>query len=255
MKKTHAAVTGHGSPLAKYQDVVVGSRALSFLLYFEWCMILGVIPGAVGFFLRKIFWPRLFASCGSSVNFGSQITLRHPGKIHLGNNVVISEGCILDGRGADGNISILLGEGVILSNNVTLSCKNGSISIGANTGINTNAVIQSTNECPVVIGADGIIGQMSLVVGGGNYNTEQLDILIREQGIKKDGGVTIDANVWIGANASVLGGVVVGTGSIIAAGAVMTKSVPEFSICRGVPATVVKNRKEDAVECEETVCE
>ncbi|MCF8057415.1 MAG: acyltransferase [Desulfocapsa sp.] len=244
MKKTHAAVTGHGSPLSKYQEVVVGSRSFFTFLYFEWCMLLGIIPGAAGFVLRKIFWSRLFGSCGGGVNFGAHITVRHPGKIHLRNNVVISEGCILDGRGEEGSESILLGDSVILSNNVTLSCKNGSIRIGANTGINTGAIVQSTNQCPVVIGDDVIIGQMSLVVGGGNYNTERLDILIREQGIKEDGGVRIGDNVWIAANVTVLGGVTVEKGSIIAAGSVMTKSVPAYSVCRGVPATVVKNRQD-----------
>ncbi len=242
MKKTHAAVTGDGSPLSKYQDVVVGSRSFLSFLYFEWCVFLSVVPGAIGFLLRKMFWPRLFGSCGGGVNFGTHITLRHPGKTHLGDNVVISEGCILDGRGEEGSESIRLGESVILSNNVTLSCKNGSIHIGDNTGINTGAIVQSTNQCPVVIGEDAIIGQMSLVVGGGNYNTEQLDVLIREQGIKQDGGVTIEENVWIGANVTVLGGVTVGKGSILAAASVMTKSVPAYSVCRGMPATVVKNR-------------
>ncbi len=244
MKKTHAAVTGHGSPLAKYQDVVVGSRSFLTFLYFEWCMFLGIIPGAVGFVFRKIFWSRLFGSCGGGVNFGAHITVRHPGKIHLGSNVVISEGCILDGRGEEGSESIRLGDGVILSNNVTLSCKNGSIAIGANSGINTGAIVQSTNRCPVVIGDDAIIGQMSLVVGGGNYNTERLDLLIREQGIQEDGGVTIADNVWIAANVTVLGGVTVGKGSILAAGSVMTKSVSPYSVCCGVPAAVVKNRQD-----------
>ena len=244
MKKTHAAVTGHGSPLSKYQDVVVGSRSFLFFLYFEWCMLLGIIPGAAGFVLRKIFWSRLFGSCGTGVNFGAHSIIRHPGKIHLGDNVVISEGCILDGRGEEGSESIRLGESVILSNNVTLSCKNGSIRIGKNTGINTGAIVQSTNQCPVVIGEDGIIGQMSLVVGGGNYNTDRLDVLIREQGIKDDGGVIIEENVWIGANVTVLGGVTVERGSILAAASVMTKSVPAYSVCRGVPAVVVKNRQD-----------
>lgn len=244
MKKTHAAVTGKGSPLSKYQDVVVGSRSFLTFLYFEWCMLLGIIPGAAGFVLRKIFWSRMFESCGGGVNFGAHITVRHPGKIHLGNNVVISEGCILDGRGGEGSKTIQLGDNVILSNNVTLSCKNGSIAIGANTGINTGSIVQSTNQCPVVIGDDVIIGQMSLVVAGGNYNTESLEILIREQGIQDDGGVTVGDNVWIAANVTVLGGVTVEKGSIVAAGSVMTKSVPAYSVCRGVPATVVKNRQD-----------
>ncbi len=242
--KTHTAVTGTGSALTKYQDVIVGNRSFLSLLYFEFCSWLGILPGAIGMLLRQIFWPRLFGSCGRKPAFARGIVLRHPGKIHLGNAVVISENCILDERNEQTDRVIVLEDDVILSNNVVLSCKNGTIFIGKATGINSSAIIQSTNACPVSIATDGIIGQMSFVVGGGSYNVNRLDIPIREQGIKDDGGVTIDKNVWLGANVSVLGGVNIGEGSVVAAGAVVSKSVPSFSIAKGVPARVTGNRKE-----------
>lgn len=166
-EKTHKAVTGKGSALGKYQDVIVGNRSLLFLLYYEWCVWLGVVPGALGMLLRQIFWPKLFGSCGRKAAFAKGIVLRHPKRIHLGDSVVIGEGCILDARNQETDRTIVLGNGVILSNNVVLSCKKGCISIGDDTGINTGTIIQSTNNCPVSIGADGIIGQMSFVIGGG----------------------------------------------------------------------------------------
>ncbi|MCF6187877.1 MAG: hypothetical protein L3J49_10465, partial [Desulfobulbaceae bacterium] len=144
-KKTHKAITGKGSALSKYQDVLVGNRSFLFLLYFEWCGWLGVVPGALGMLLRQVFWPRIFGACGEKVAFGRGIVLRHPKRIHLGNSVVISEGCILDARNSETDRAIVLGRDVILSNNVVLSCKNGSISIGEATGVNTGTIIQSTN--------------------------------------------------------------------------------------------------------------
>lgn len=242
MEKTHAAVTGTGSALSKYQDVMIGERSLSTLLYFEWCMLLGPIPGAIGMVLRKIFWPRMFRECGKGCMFGAGIVVRQPGKITLGTSVIISEGCILDGRSSTSDNTVILGDNVILSNGVMLSCKEGHIAIGNDVGINAQSIIQSTNNCPVNIGDDCIIGQRALVVGGGSYNTDRLEVPIRMQGIRPDGGVTLQDNVWLGANVSVLGGVTMGSGSIAGTSAVVTKSIPGNAVCLGSPAKVVRFR-------------
>ena len=221
---------------------MVGSRSVFTLLYYELCMLLAPLPGALGMVLRKVFWPRMFGSCGKGCMFAAGIVVRHPGRIHLGRSVVISEGCILDGRHGTAEQSIQLGDNVILSNNVMLSCKNGTISIGNDTGINAQAIIQSTNDCPVSIGRDCIIGQRCLVIGGGSYHMDRLDIPIRKQGIRDDGGIVLADNVWLGGNVTVLGGVTMESGSVAAAGAVLTKSVPADSVSMGVPARTVRNR-------------
>jgi acetyltransferase-like isoleucine patch superfamily enzyme len=243
MQKTHQAVTGSGSPLSKYQDVMVGSRSLARLLYYEWCMMLGPLPGAAGMLLRQIFWPRLFAACGKGCMFAPGITLRHPGRIRLGKAVILSESCILDGRHGSAALSISIGDNVILSNNVMLSCKNGTIEIGENCGLNSQTIVQSTNDCPVVIGQDCIIGQRCFIIGGGSYNIDRLDSPIREQGIRPDGGVRLEADVWLGGNVTVLGGVTMGRGSIAGAGSVLTKSVGIYTVSVGVPAKVIKTRQ------------
>ncbi|MFP7753243.1 acyltransferase [Thermodesulfobacteriota bacterium B35] len=242
MKKTHAAVTGRGSTLRKYQEVVVGSRSWPDLLYFEWCMLLSVLPGALGMALRRIFWPRLFGSCGRGCMFGAGIVVRHPGRIRLGRNVVVSEGCVLDGRHTDCEDVILLGDNVILSNNVMLSCKNGTIRIGDNVGLNAQTIVQSTSDCPVEIGSDCVIGQRCFIIGGGNYHTGRIDIPIREQGIRPDGGVRLEEDVWLGGNVTVLGGVTMGRSSIAAAGSVLTRPVDPLTVSMGVPARVIKRR-------------
>lgn len=242
MKKTHGAITGKGSPLKKYQDVVVGSPSLWRLVYFEWCQMLAPLPGAFGMLLRRVFWPRMFAACGKGTTFGCNVVLRHPWRIRLGERVVVSEQCIIDGRSEDKPWTITLGDDVILSNQVILSCKDGSIAIGAQTGINAQTIIQSTNDCPVTIGRDVIIGQRCFVVGGGSYNIGRLDLPIREQGIRRDGGVVIGDDVWLGGNVTVLGGVRIGDGSVAAAGAVVTRSIASREVCMGMPAKVVRTR-------------
>jgi galactoside O-acetyltransferase len=144
-KKSLAKVTGGGSVLSRYQEVVVGSKSFLKLLYFEFCIWLAKIPGSLGLFLRKIFWPRLFGSCGKAVFFGNNITLRHPNRIFLGSRVVISDGCVLDARSPELEKVIVIEDDVILSNNVFLQCKGGSISIGSHSGLNTSTVVSSTD--------------------------------------------------------------------------------------------------------------
>lgn len=55
----------------------------------------------------------------------------------------------------------------------------------------------------------------------------------------------IGNDVWIGYNAAILNGVTVGDGAVIAAGALVTKDVPPYSVCGGVPARVIKQRFSD----------
>ena len=194
--------------------------------------------------LRKLFWPAMFASCGKGCMFASGITVRQPGRIHLAENVVLSEGCILDGRHESEPVAIRLGKNVMLSNDVMISCKNGTVSIGDNCGLNARTIVQSTNNCPVIIGPDCIIGQQCLLIGGGSYNLDRLDIPIREQGIRPDGGVHLTEDVWLGGNVTVLGGVRMGKGSVAGAGALLTHSVDAYTVSLGVPARVVRNRQD-----------
>lgn len=248
MKKTHAAVVDdEGSPLAKYLDVVVGSSSWRDFLYYEFCLALGPLPGAVGMVLRKTFWPRMFGSCGQGTLFGAGIVVRHPGRIRLGRSVIISEGCILDARHCGSEQVIALGDNVMLSNNVMISCKNGSVAIGNDVGINAQTIIQSTNNCPVSIGDDCVVGQRCFIIGGGNYQLDRLDIPVRKQSIKADGGVRLERDVWLGGNVSVLGGVTMGESSVAAAGSVVTRSVPKQTICMGIPAREVKKRRKGCV--------
>jgi galactoside O-acetyltransferase len=240
--KTQRAVTGRGSSLRRYQDVIIGSRSLWRTLYFEFALFLALIPGAVGIGLRKLFWPRLFAACGRGTVFGWGIVLRHPHRIHLGARVVISEGCVLDARHEESAQSLVLGDDVILANQGILSCRNARVTIGPRCGLGAQTSIIASHGNDVRIGADVAIGPRCCIIGGGNYHTDRLDVPIWRQGIKPDHPVVLEDDIWLGANASVLGGVRIGHGSIIAAGAVVTRNVEPFTVCGGVPAKPIKRR-------------
>jgi len=242
--KTHKMATSGGSALGRYQELIVGSRSWGRLIYFELCMLVTNLRGALGLMLRKLLWPRLLGSCGSGVTFGAGVVLRHPHRIHLGERVVVSEGCILDARNPESDRVLVIGHEVNLANDVMLSAKQGSIAIGDRCGLGARAIIHSVARNPVSVGEDVVIGPLCYLAGGGDYHTDRLDIPIGQQGIKDMGGISIGNGAWLAAQVTVTDGVSVGAGAILAAGAVVTKDVPPLAIVGGVPARIIKTRGE-----------
>jgi acetyltransferase-like isoleucine patch superfamily enzyme len=55
-----------------------------------------------------------------------------------------------------------------------------------------------------------------------------------------DDTIRIGSNCWLGARVTVLKGVLIGHGSVVGAGAVVTESLPPFSMAAGFPATLRK---------------
>ncbi|WP_374057515.1 acyltransferase [Eggerthella lenta] len=72
---------------------------------------------------------------------------------------------------------------------------------------------------------------------------------MRLQGYEEWRPVTICDDVWIGRRVMIMPGVTIGKGTVVAAGAIVTRDLPEYSICAGVPARVVgeRNSKESPV--------
>lgn len=54
--------------------------------------------------------------------------------------------------------------------------------------------------------------------------------------------VIIGNDVWIGTKAVIMGGVKIGDGAVIGACAVVTKDIPPYAICVGIPAKIVRYR-------------
>lgn len=57
-----------------------------------------------------------------------------------------------------------------------------------------------------------------------------------------DKDIIVDEDVWIGARVTLLSGVHIGRGCIVSAGAVVTRDLPPYTICGGVPAKAIKQR-------------
>jgi acetyltransferase-like isoleucine patch superfamily enzyme len=91
---------------------------------------------------------------------------------------------------------------------------------------------------PVKIGNNVIFAQ-NIVTSGLNHGYENIDMPICKQPTTTN-EITVEDDCWIGANAVITAGVTIGKHSVIAAGAVVTKSIPPFSIAVGNPAKVIK---------------
>lgn len=222
---------------------MVGDRSLGGLLGYEMSAWLGWIPGALGLVLRKMLWPYVLGSCGKGVQFGANVRLIHPRRIHLGDRVVIGDGCVLDARNPESERVLGLGDDVMLSHGVMLSAKGGVISVGARCGLGAYTVVHSSKGNPVTIGTDTAVGAGSYITGGGEYSMDRLTIPIWKQGARVMGGTTVEDGVWLGAHAVVLGGATVGANSVVGAGSVVKGSIPAASVCAGVPARVLRMRE------------
>ena len=149
------------SSRAKYAALVVGRPGLGALLKHELVVMLAQArPGAFGLVVRKALYPLLLGSCGSNVVFGQNVVLRHPHKIHIADNVVVDDNCLLDAKG-ESNRGIRIGSGVFIGRNTILSCKNGDIELGDGANIGFNCELFSASR--VTIGDGAIIGAAAVV--------------------------------------------------------------------------------------------
>ena len=230
------------SALQKYQDFAIGSYGIGTLIRYELLTtFVNPLPGAIGLVLRKKLYKSLFGSVGRNVVFGKSITIRHPHKIHIGDNVIVDDYAVLDAKG-DSNEGITIGDNVMIGRNTVISCKNGDIAIGDNTNIAMNCFIQSGRT--VDIGKNVLFAPYSYVIGGGNHEIARTDIPIIAQG-QIIQGISIEDNCWIGADVKILDGVKVHRDAIVGAGAVVTKPIEEFGIALGMPAKVHRVRESE----------
>lgn len=224
-----------GGARAKYASLIVGRPGWGSLIKYELIQLLSQwVPGALGLALRKVLYPRLLGSCGRNVVFGQGVVLRHPHKIHIADNVVIDDHCLLDAKG-DANQGIRIGSGVFVGRNSILSCKNGDIELADGVNIGFNCEVFSAGR--VTIGKDTLLAAYAYLIGG-DHDFSDRDVAVNAQA-RVARGIAVGAGVWIGAGAKVLDGVSIGDRAIVGAGAVVREAVPEGRTAVGIPARVL----------------
>jgi acetyltransferase-like isoleucine patch superfamily enzyme len=223
----------------KYAELVVGRPGLGALLKHEFVTLWSQhVPGAVGLALRKVLYPMLLGSCGRNVIFGQNVVLRHPHKIHIGDNVMIDDNCLIDAKGTS-NQGIAIGSGVFVGRNSILSSKNGDIELADGVNIGFNCEVFSASR--VTIGANTMLAAYCYVIGG-DHDWSDPSQTVLEQG-RVSAGVTIGAGAWLGAGVKVLDGASIGDNAVVGAGAVVKGEVPASAIAVGMPARVIGSRE------------
>ena len=117
-----------------------------------------------------------------------------------------------------------------------------NIYFGSNVRVGANAYISAINAKFICKGNCAIAERLTVHTGNharivGKFVT---DITEANKPFGYDSDVIIEEDVWIGCNVTLLPGVTIGRGTTVAAGAVVSKSMPPYCICGGVPAKFIK---------------
>lgn len=108
--------------------------------------------------------------------------------------------------------------------------------IGPGAGISApNAKFICKPHCVIASGLTVHTGNHARIIG--KYC---LDITEETKPAGFDKDVVVGEDVWIASNVTLLAGVTIGRNANVAAGAVVTKSMPPYCVCGGVPAKVIK---------------
>ncbi|HSQ34466.1 MAG TPA: acyltransferase [Candidatus Binatia bacterium] len=226
----------------KYRDIFVGKGGLLALLKYELLTLISGFSGAFGYALRKTLYPVFLADVGKGVVFGRHLTFRHPHKIRIGSGTIIDDFAVLDAKGEE-NEGILIGEQAYIGRNAILSCKEGSIRLGAHTNISANCTLLSETE--ITLGSYCFLAGNCYLVAGGNHSFADVTKPIMLQPSLAKGGIRIGDDVWLGAGVIVLDGVTIGPHSVVGAGSVVSSPLADYSYARGARTLKVMDRRSD----------
>ena len=164
-----------------------------------------------------------FASIGSNVSFHytSRVCRSRATRIRLGNGVSLREYAWLNVATDD-----FVGDPtIVMEDNCHLGF--GSIISGRNL---------------IHLERDVLIGQMVLIVDH-NHTYEDVEQPVIDQGVNGSGTIRIGQGTWIGHGAAIIAprsALTIGRNCVIAANSVVMRSIPDYSVAAGYPATIIR---------------
>lgn len=157
----------------------------------------------------------------NNIFVGKHVQVLEKRYLHMESKCKIHDDVYIDALSQDG---VILGNGVVLGRGTRIECTGSLQYVGSGISVGRNVVA----------------GQF-IRFHSENHNYENLNILIKDQGVNHK-GIKIGDNCWIGSGVVFLDGASVASGCVIAANAVITKEFPENSIIGGVPAKIIGYR-------------
>jgi len=164
---------------------------------------------------RRVLLRALCRSFGSGVRIGVGVLVLHPQTFEIGDAVFIGNQTFLQGR------------------------HDGHCAIGAHTWIGPHSYF----DCRDLEVGEFVGWGPGAKVLGSEHTGDPVDVpIIQTDLVIKP--VRVGKWADIGVNAVLLPGVTVGVGAIVGAGAVVTHDVPDYAIVAGVPAKLLRYRKD-----------
>lgn len=175
---------------------------------------------------------------------GHRITLPYKDLLTIGRGVTIGDDTIIDSLSLNGvrlGDAVNIGKGVVIRCTGVLRNLGAGLIIGNGTNINDYAFLGASGG--IIIGSNVLTG-VGICFHSENHIFNRIDVPISEQGVNRK-GIVVEDDCWIGSRCIILDGVKIGKGSVIAAGSVVTKDIPEYSVVAGIPAKVLRDRRND----------
>jgi len=165
--------------------------------------------------MRRILLRALCKRSGNDLRVGPNVVFKHPETMEFGDSVFIGAQSMIQGR-FDG------------------SCK-----IGNHVWIGPQAYFDARD---LVLEDFVGWGPGAKVLGSAHTGIPVTEPIIATDLVIKPVRVGLGAD--IGMNAAIMPGILIGAHSIVGAGAVVTHDVPDYAIVAGVPARIIRDRRE-----------
>ncbi|HWO63708.1 MAG TPA: acyltransferase [Umezawaea sp.] len=167
-------------------------------------------------------------------------------KFRLANPHIVLRGMVFLGKKVDihcrpGYGRLEIGRWVHIGDGNAIRCHEGSLRIGDKAVFGKDNTVNCYLD--IEIGAATLVADWVYICDF-DHVTSDITLPIKDQGIVKS-PVRIGPDTWLGAKVTITRGSVIGRGCVVGAHAVVRGEVADYKIAVGIPARVVRDRRED----------